>query len=204
MRALTIALLLLCGGCAPDRPARADGEPPAADAGSDSRLLWPDAGRPDAGRSDQAALEPDAFAGKPTVWIVGDSLAVGAGPPAQTLMGAKYTLTVQGKVGATISDRFPTVQSAVAAKADGIVIQAGINDVGGGTANVTQLTADIGKTLDATKGTRCVYWVTYQTKFITGSYLALNKSAPTLDQVIRSEVAKWGAVIRENGIRGES
>jgi hypothetical protein len=193
LRAL-ILVLLLAGGCAPDRPHRDDDAttgPEDAATSSDSRIASPDASaHADRTHADRAALKPDAFAGKPDVWIIGDSLAVGAGTPAKTLMGSKYTLTVQAKVGDTIAGRFPYVQSAVAAKADSIVIQAGINDVGGGVANVSQLQSDISKTLDATKGTRCVYWVTYQTKFITGSYTALSKSAPTLNQVIRSEVAK--------------
>jgi lysophospholipase L1-like esterase len=179
------------GGAPQPDAAAADGG--RLDSGREDRGAAADAARLEAGRPDAGGQ--DAFAGKPSVWIVGDSLAVGAGPPAQAQM-TKYAVTVRAKVGATIDNRYPEVVNAVAAKADAIVIQAGINDVGSGTANVAALTNDVGRTLDATKGTRCVYWVTAQTKYTKG-YLALNKSAPTLNQVIRGEVAKrsWAAVV---------
>ncbi len=162
----------------------------AADSAPDARRPTPDQGLP-------PDLGPDVFAGKPVVWIVGDSLAVGAGGPAQTLMGSKYDLTVRGVVGAPISYAKSEVENAMAAGADAIVVQSGINNVGGGTANVSALTKEIGATLDAASGTLCVYWVTYQSVYTQG-YLALNSSAPTLNQVIRDEVAKrapWAGLI---------
>lgn len=148
-----------------------------------------DGSRPDLGRADGGGGKADAFSGTPRVWLVGDSLAVGATTPFQKLAVGRYAVTVRAKSGATISSRLPDLQAAATAGAEAVVIQAGINDVASGTANVSTLTAAIVRSLDALPRVPCLLWVTYQTKF-SGTYARLAAAAPVLNQLIRAEVAK--------------
>lgn len=125
------------------------------------------------------------------IWFVGDSILVGTEPYVRELLGSAHSLTFRGKVGDSIPARFPYLQEAASAGADALVIQLGINDVGGGCpVSESTIRSRIAGAMDAVSSIPCVVWANYQTNFPSTTYYpALLCSAPVLNRLLAEEAA---------------
>lgn len=126
------------------------------------------------------------------VYLIGDSLMVGATNAAKAALEQEYELTIHAKVGDSVSKRMPYIEEAAREGAEAVIIQLGINDVGGGCPVAeSTMHSRIGQALDTVAAARCVFWVNSQERYVTGPYAAkLNCSAPVLNRIIAEEVEK--------------
>lgn len=141
--------------------------------------------------------DPGQTAAIENIWLVGDSLAVGAEPHVRTLLDPSLAVIVHAKEGALIENRLPFLYQAGAA-ADAVVVQAGINNVGGGFIDESGLEASVASAMDATADAPCVVWTTYLTSYPDGAYTALGEAKPELggqsvsqrlNQILREQAA---------------
>ena len=133
------------------------------------------------------------------LWFVGDSILVGAEPRVRELYDGSHNLEFRGQVGDSIGGRQPHIADASAATPDAVVIQAGINNVGGGFINVDALQSDIATAMDTVSNVPCVVWATYLSAYPSGSYTVLGQPkaelgglsvSQKLNELIRDEAAK--------------
>jgi lysophospholipase L1-like esterase len=125
---------------------------------------------------------------RPPVALIGDSITWGASDTFQRVLGDRWRLMVDGRIGYRIAQQLPAAERAGRLPNRQVVINLGTNDVTNTDAPITSLIEDLRELIDRVRDAECIHLVTVNER-IAGRGPAVQDRAAALNAAMRELAA---------------